>query len=33
MDIVGLPDKAVSESSERVRGALKQLDMTGQSPG
>ncbi|MCI9484258.1 MAG: YifB family Mg chelatase-like AAA ATPase [Clostridiaceae bacterium] len=25
MDIVGLPDKAVSESSERVRGALKQL--------
>lgn len=26
MDIVGLPDKAVSESAERVRGALKQLD-------
>lgn len=25
MDIVGLPDKAVSESAERVRGALKQL--------
>ena len=26
MDIVGLPDKAVSESAERVRGALKQLE-------
>lgn len=25
MDIVGLPDKAVSEASERVRGALKQM--------
>lgn len=25
MEIVGLPDKAVSESAERVRGALKQL--------